>query len=168
MPRARGTSVEKLVPKYTTVRNGRWETGQLPVRPCPCDYPGLTIPSPLLVTLTLLYTSLLPLLLQLFLSIWYTQDRIPSSSATLINVSTALPGWLVNHLPWLVQYEAIVNDLWYSVDRIWAGTKLLGGMSAGFGLRVLLPTRPYETTTIVLAGWLAAGLASRLLEVFTG
>ncbi|OCF42645.1 hypothetical protein I317_03504 [Kwoniella heveanensis CBS 569] len=40
----------------------------------------------------------------------------------------------------------------------WAGTRLLGGMSAGFGLRVLLPTQPWETTLIILAGWVGAAL----------
>jgi hypothetical protein len=52
----------------------------------------------------------------------------------------------------------------WASDPVWAGTRLLGGMSAGFGLRVLLPTRPWETTAIVLAGWSAAGFAGRWLE----
>lgn len=55
-------------------------------------------------------------------------------------------------------------DLWNRTDLIWAGTRLLGGMSAAFGLRVILPTRPIETTMIVLAGWTAADMMGRLVR----
>jgi hypothetical protein len=40
---------------------------------------------------------------------------------------------------------------------------LLGGMAAGFGLRVILPTRPWETMGIVLAGWAAGAGVNRIL-----
>jgi hypothetical protein len=59
-------------------------------------------------------------------------------------------------------------DVWSKADRLWLGTRLLGGMSAGFGLRVLLPTRPWETTAIVLAGWAAAAFAARAMEGVLG
>jgi len=62
----------------------------------------------------------------------------------------------------IVQLEQEMIGAWAGVDRVWAGTRLLGGMSAGFGLRVLLPTRPWETTGVVLAGWAAAMLVGRL------
>lgn len=61
-----------------------------------------------------------------------------------------------------------LEALWDHADRVWAGTRLLGGMSAGFGLRILLPTRPWETTGIVLAGWGAAALAGRIVTGMSG
>jgi hypothetical protein len=116
-----------------------------------------------MIPLILLYTTFLPLALQLILSIWYT----PDSS----NVSTPfirLPSILTQHVS--EEILATVQDalqdamtVWNQTDRIWAGTKLLGGMSAGFGLRVILPTRPWETTAIVLAGWGAASLVGRAI-----
>lgn len=56
-----------------------------------------------------------------------------------------------------------MSEAWARGDRIWAGTRLLGGMSAGYGLRVLLPTKPWETTLIVLAGWMAAAFVGKVV-----
>lgn len=117
-----------------------------------------------MIPLTLLYTTLLPLALQLVLSIWYAHEN---GTATAITPSIQLPPLLTDHVPahLLGQFNDAIHDMmgiWHRTDRIWAGTKLLGGMSAGFGLRVILPTRPWETTVIVLAGWGAASLVARL------
>jgi hypothetical protein len=116
-----------------------------------------------MISLTLLYTTLLPLALQLVLSIWYTHD-ISNNSTYASTVPTFIHKLLPQHLASSTE-DAITEMLrvWGRTDRIWAGTKLLGGMSAGFGLRVILPTRPWETTAIVLAGWGAASLAGRIL-----
>jgi hypothetical protein len=119
--------------------------------------------SPIMISLTLLYTTLLPLALQLVLSIWYTHDtsnKSTHSHSTPVLICRLLPHHLANSI------EDTITEMlyvWGRTDRIWAGTKLLGGMSAGFGLRVILPTRPWETTAIVLAGWGAASLAGRIL-----
>ncbi|WWC73673.1 uncharacterized protein I206_107645 [Kwoniella pini CBS 10737] len=114
---------------------------------------------PILVPLTILYTSLIPLLLQLILSIWYTppqsiHEHLPTTNMALSFISS-LP---FNVPPELLDLEIALNHAWSRSDRIWIGTRLLGGMSAGFGLRVLLPTRPWETTGIVLAGWIGSAL----------
>ena len=69
--------------------------------------------------------------------------------------------------PALASLEALEQELWItwsSADRIWIGTRLLGGMSAGFGLRVLLPTSPAETIGAVLAGWAGGDVAKRAVE----
>lgn len=121
---------------------------------------------PSMISLTLLYTTLLPLALQLVLSIWYTHDtsaKSPASNSTPVFIYNLFPRHLAKSID-----DTITETLrvWERTDRIWAGTKLLGGMSAGFGLRVILPTRPWETTAIVLAGWGAASMAGRIMESY--
>jgi hypothetical protein len=116
-----------------------------------------------MIPLTLLYTTLLPLALQLVLSIWFTHQSTTSSQSKF-----GLPSLVADNVPpdLLASIYGALQDakvMWDRTDRVWAGTKLLGGMSAGFGLRVILPTRPWETTAIVLAGWAAASMVARLL-----
>lgn len=111
---------------------------------------------PILVPLVLLYTALLPLVLRLVLRIWYTP--------TFSDPALGLTGLLAAHAPGVAAEVDKLARAWGHTDRVWAGTRLLGGMSAGFGLRVLLPTRPWETVGIVLAGWTAALGAARLCE----
>ena len=119
-----------------------------------------------MISLTLLYTTLLPLALQLVLTIWYTHDSSNKST-----YSYAVPTFInslvsQNLAKYIEDTIAEMLRVWGRTDRIWAGTKLLGGMSAGFGLRVILPTRPWETTAIVLAGWGAASMAGRMMESY--
>ena len=64
----------------------------------------------------------------------------------------------------LVQLGDEMSRVWAGTNHVWAGTRLLGGMSAGFGLRVLLPTKPWETIGVVLAGWMAAALVNKAFE----
>ena len=131
----------------------------------------------------MLYTAILPLLLQLFLSIWYHpsshHESLPLSSPPTLLVpklidtlhstfeeSNTSGTWLkilLDALGGLADVESGLVELWYSADRVWIGTRLLGGMSAGFGLRVLLPTTPGETTGVVLAGWALGDLVRRNL-----
>jgi len=118
-----------------------------------------------MISLTLLYTTLLPLALQLVLSIWYTHDtsaKSQVSNITPVFIFSLFPRHLAKSID-----DTITETLrvWERTDRIWAGTKLLGGMSAGFGLRVILPTRPWETTAIVLAGWGAASMVGWVWEL---
>lgn len=124
---------------------------------------------PSLVPLVLLYTALLPLLLQLILGIWY-DSSLPSSDVDLSTLRAPDLAALVGPVlqPAARQLQTSIDDLvehfallWQHTDRVWAGTRILGGMSAGFGLRVLLPTRPWETTMIVMFGWVSAVAAGR-------
>lgn len=117
----------------------------------------------MLVPLTLLHTTLLPLVLQLFLTVWYTPPAWGTQPAPSASLVSLLP--VVAHVhPEVRAFLSALDELWTGGDRVWAGTRLLGGMSAGFGLRVLLPTRPWETTAIVLAGWGAAAVAGKAVE----
>jgi uncharacterized protein YejL (UPF0352 family) len=118
---------------------------------------------PMLVPLTLLYTSLLPLVLQLSLAIWYTPPVPTASSVSSASLNSLLPVESRLH-PELRAFVDALDEFWTQGDRVWAGTRLLGGMSAGFGLRVLLPTKPWETTAIVLAGWGASAVAAKGLQ----
>lgn len=129
---------------------------------------------PALIPLTLVYTALLPLLLQLALGIWYPPHpsihESPQATGTFLSPLALIPEFILARLPdsvatTLADITTGASDVWADADRVWAGTRLLGGMSAGFGLRVLLPTRPYQTTTIVLAGWGAAVGAGRLFDI---
>ncbi|KAK1923635.1 Arv1-like family-domain-containing protein [Papiliotrema laurentii] len=122
---------------------------------------------PWLIPLTLLYTSLLPLLLQLFLSIWHSPPDPAFTPPAWDTFVDSLPFDISQH-PYIRQIAMELADVWSKADRLWLGTRLLGGMSAGFGLRVLLPTRPCETTAIVLAGWAAAAFAARAMEGVLG
>ncbi|KAF7977033.1 hypothetical protein HWV62_4790 [Athelia sp. TMB] len=48
------------------------------------------------------------------------------------------------------------------LDREWVVRNVLGGMAAGFGLRVILDCHPIFTTAIILAGWIAKTAAANL------
>lgn len=119
-----------------------------------------------MISLTLFYTTLLPLILQLVLSIWYTREPLYPDSQLLDLKNPNFLAALVSDdmAESLCTFVNEVASMWQRTDRIWAGTKLLGGMSAGFGLRVILPTKPWETTAIVLAGWGAASMAGRAFD----
>ena len=119
--------------------------------------------SPSLVPLVLLYTSLLPLVLQLVLGIWYATPGRTVERDTMPFLVRSIP-FNLDAYPDARLFIIGLEELWHRADRVWAGTRLLGGMSAGFGLRVLLPTRPWETTGIVLAGWGGAALARMAIE----
>lgn len=148
----RDTSERRTLPVVST-RDGRQE-GFLPS----------------LVPLVLLYTAIMPLWLQLILGVWYDGSSSPRpDTAASVFPSIDLPSLVpLVLLPVATQAQQTINealDLWQGVDRVWAGTRILSGMSAAFGLRVLLPTRPWETTAIVMAGWGAAGAAGRAWDI---
>lgn len=66
-----------------------------------------------------------------------------------------------SHLRYLSSLYHEAAHVWFSSDKIWTGTRLLAGMSAGFGLRVVLPLKPWEVSAVVLAGWAAgAGVSA--------
>jgi hypothetical protein len=92
----------------------------------------LTITSLLLVNLTLLFTSVLPLILHLIISIWSTAEE--PSQAYQPSISSILPSVMLAYIPSSVdqQLQQVLNS---GADKIWVMTRLLGGMSCGFGLR---------------------------------
>ncbi|KAJ7503544.1 Arv1-domain-containing protein [Mycena galericulata] len=95
-----------------------------------------------LIPLTLFYSSLTKLFLLFLLTIWR-----PSTSSG----SPAAP-----YLP--------LGDM----DREWIVRNVLGGMSAGFGLRVVLDSHPFFTTIIIIAGWVVKTAVSHLVSRWVG
>jgi hypothetical protein len=115
-----------------------------------------------LIPLTLFYSSLTKLFLLFLLTIWR-----PSSESTPPRSS-----------PYALQLFG--DD---KVDREWVVRNVLGGMSAGFGLRgahllvcsisslmlpVVLDSHPGFTTIIIIAGWVAKTAVSRLVSRWVG
>ncbi|GMK56253.1 hypothetical protein CspeluHIS016_0300930 [Cutaneotrichosporon spelunceum] len=77
---------------------------------------------PILVPLVLLYTALLPIVLRLVLRIWYTP--------TFSDPALGFTGLLAAHAPRLAAEVDALAKAWGHTDRVWAGTRLLGGMNA--------------------------------------
>ncbi|KAF8526239.1 Arv1-like family-domain-containing protein [Hysterangium stoloniferum] len=95
------------------------------------------------ISLSLLYSSLTKLFLLLTLSIWPagtvpTDDRVLLPSRTYGNplLNSAL--------------ELLDED---KLNRHWIVRNVLGGMAAGFGLRVALDCHPSITACIIMGGW---------------
>ncbi|KAG8944366.1 hypothetical protein FRC03_002092 [Tulasnella sp. 419] len=101
------------------------------------------------VPLTLLYSSLTKFFLLFLLSIW---DNTSAESTRSLNsrhaVYASLRDWA---------WRAFDDDLF---DREWMLRNLLGGMSAGFGLRVVLDCHPIFTTIMIMVGWITKIFAS--------
>ncbi|KZO96673.1 Arv1-domain-containing protein [Calocera viscosa TUFC12733] len=114
-----------------------------------------TSPTMTRISLSLLYSSLTKLFLLLLLSIWHT--RAPSHGPS---TSQAL---LPTLLPWLP--ADLLSD--QTLDRAWVIRHLLGGFSAGFGLRVVLDCHPVLTTGVVLCAWALEGWVRNRLQQWT-
>jgi len=70
--------------------------------------------------------------------------RGPSDSNAAARASSGLPSVVQSAL-------SILDD--DRLDRGWIVRNVLGGMAAGFGLRVVLDIHPFFTTVVILAGW---------------
>lgn len=98
------------------------------------------------IPLCLLYSSLSKFFLLFLLSVW----GHPKSPAQ------GLPPPRYEHTirvenPALRRvWEALDDD---KLDREWVVRNVLGGMAAGFGLRVVLDCHPFFTTIVILSGW---------------
>ncbi|KAJ1307551.1 hypothetical protein OPQ81_001648 [Rhizoctonia solani] len=116
-----------------------------------------------LVSLTLFYSSLAKLLLLLLLAIWQS----PASPTTVNSVESGagLPDFIAKHK--LMRSALSLLDESY-FDRSWVIRNILGGMSAGFGLRVLLDCHPILTTLVVLFGWCTKSLIAGSINYWTG
>ncbi|KAJ7666283.1 Arv1-like family-domain-containing protein [Mycena rosella] len=100
-----------------------------------------------LIPLTLFYSSLTKLFLLFLLTIWR-----PSSESGPIASS-----------PYALQPFSDAN-----IDREWVVRNVLGGMSAGFGLGVVLDCHPFFTMIIIISGWVAKTAVSRLVSRWVG
>ncbi|KAJ7163872.1 Arv1-like family-domain-containing protein [Mycena crocata] len=100
-----------------------------------------------LIPLTLFYSSLTKLFLLFLLTIWR-----PSAESSPHRSSS--------------YFLQLLDD--DSVDREWIVRNVLGGMSAGFGLRVVLDSHPVFTTIIIISGWVAKTAVSHLVSRWVG
>ncbi|KAH7928120.1 Arv1-domain-containing protein [Leucogyrophana mollusca] len=117
-----------------------------------------------LIPLTIFYSSLTKLFLLFLLSIWR-----PSSSVTKASTSSTTPYY------WDTSYYdnpfiASALEIWDEdkLDREWVVRNVLGGMAAGFGLRVVLDCHPIYTTIVILVGWVVKTAVAGLLKDWVG
>ncbi|KAG8857609.1 hypothetical protein FRB96_005627 [Tulasnella sp. 330] len=95
------------------------------------------------VPLTIFYSSLTKFFLLSLLSIWHTSQ--PPETAPPTSPFEAYP---IIHAVWMMFDEAVL-------DREWVVRNILGGLAAGFGLRVVLDCHPIFVTFIIGSGWIA-------------
>ncbi|KAF8336861.1 Arv1-like family-domain-containing protein [Cantharellus anzutake] len=115
------------------------------------------------VPLVLFYSSLKKLFLLSLLSIWQQSSNLSPVTNTITN--PAIPE-LITNIPWAVSLYTIFDE--DVLDREWVIRNLLGGMAAGFGLRVALDCNPYFITLIILFGWIAKTLMAFWLHGWVG
>ncbi|KAF5379757.1 hypothetical protein D9615_005740 [Tricholomella constricta] len=107
-----------------------------------------------LIPLTLFYSSLTKLFLLFLLTIW----RPTSTPQAAAEPREAWLGAFLFNNAFINAFKVLDED---QIDREWVIRNILGGMSAGFGLRVVLDTHPIVTSIIILAGWrIKTGVAS--------
>jgi len=105
------------------------------------------------IPLTLLYSSLTKLFLLFLLAIWRpapVEHGTPSESTN----------------SWMGQALSLLDE--DRLDREWIVRNVLGGMSAGFGLRVVLDCHPLLTTSVILAGWAVKTLVAGTISQWVG
>ncbi|TIA85955.1 hypothetical protein E3P99_03841 [Wallemia hederae] len=107
------------------------------------------------ISLAILYSSFAKLFLLLLLVI-----ADPSSGGHARHARQARQAHtnLLQHL-----YTALDDN---QIDRPWIVNTIVGGMSAGFGLRVLLNTPPITSTLVILAGWATRSLALHVVQLY--
>ncbi|KAF8333884.1 Arv1-like family-domain-containing protein [Amanita rubescens] len=111
-----------------------------------------------LIPLTLFYSSLTKLFLLYLLTIWRPSTVfIPPPSFTLSNAT-----W--NEYARRA-FIALDDD---KIDKEWFIRNIVGGMSAGFGLRVILDAHPLLTTLVVIVGWAFKTLVSSMISHWVG
>ncbi|KIM39563.1 hypothetical protein M413DRAFT_74670 [Hebeloma cylindrosporum] len=124
-----------------------------------------------LIPLSLFYSSITKLFLLFLLTIWLPTSNSHSTTPPM-GGRTPLPEWTKlfsnnnqSHLLLTTALEMLDDD---KLDREWIVRNVLGGMSAGFGLRVILDIYPLFTTFIILFGWFAKTFVAALLSSWVG
>ncbi|KAL1707982.1 Arv1-domain-containing protein [Schizophyllum commune] len=113
-----------------------------------------------LVPLTLFYSSLTKLFLLFMLTIWKPSPAGPASDYAI-----GLPEVLRSKDGARQIFHLLDDD---RIDREWVVRNVLGGMSAGFGLRVILDANPFVTTVVILIGWAVKTAMARYVSAWMG
>ncbi|KAF5367139.1 hypothetical protein D9758_003876 [Tetrapyrgos nigripes] len=119
-----------------------------------------------LIPLSLFYSSLTKLFLLFLLTVWRPSNAPVANRNTQeqSNVQSSPLKWSNNTL-WsdssILDALSFMND--DQLDRQWIVRNVLGGMSAGFGLRVILDVHPVFTTIVILFGWLTKTAMAELI-----
>ncbi|KAI9512087.1 hypothetical protein F5148DRAFT_126833 [Russula earlei] len=111
------------------------------------------------ISLCLFYSSLTKFLLLVVLSIWEPQVHrrdVPNNHQReyAYKMSLESPFW-----------HFLDDDI---LDRTWLVRNMLGGMSTGFGLRVVLDCHPFFTSLVILSGCLIKTVVVGLVREFVG
>ncbi|KAG9039896.1 hypothetical protein FRB95_004368 [Tulasnella sp. JGI-2019a] len=107
------------------------------------------------VPLTILYSSLTKFFLLSLLSIWS-----PGHSSGTPPSTAPFKGHPIMHAIWTMFDETVL-------DREWIVRNMLGGMAAGFGLRVVLDCHPIFITIIIGVGWVTKVIFTGLVYELT-
>lgn len=107
------------------------------------------------ISLCLLYSSFTKFMLLAVLSVWGSQVQ-----------KDVPPPTYVYKVPLDSQLWHLLDD--DVLDRTWLVRNLLGGMSAGFGLRVVLDCHPFFTTLVIFSGWAFKTSVVSLVRDFIG
>ncbi|KAH9037835.1 Arv1-domain-containing protein [Lactarius pseudohatsudake] len=107
------------------------------------------------ISLCLLYSSFTKFMLLAVLSVWGSQVQ-----------KDVPPPTYVYKIPLDSQLWHLLDD--DVLDRTWLVRNLLGGMSAGFGLRVVLDCHPFFTTLVIFSGWAFKTSVVSLVRDFIG
>jgi len=116
------------------------------------------------IPLTIFYSSLNKLFLLFLLTIWR-----PASASPVTSQRPLPPQYNASNLftnPAVVGALEMLDD--DKLDREWIVRNVLGGMAAGFGLRVVLDCHPVITTMVILTGWAVKTALANLVSTWVG
>ncbi|KAK2462948.1 hypothetical protein APHAL10511_005000 [Amanita phalloides] len=115
-----------------------------------------------LIPLTLFYSSLTKLFLLYLLTIWRPSTASippPSFGTQFVQLNTSWQECAQR------AFIALDDD---KIDKEWFIRNIVGGMSAGFGLRVVLDAHPLLTTFVVVVGWAHKTLVASMISHWVG
>ncbi|KAI0649169.1 Arv1-domain-containing protein [Trametes meyenii] len=120
------------------------------------------------IPLTLFYSSLTKLFLLFCLSVWRPDSAKAGFDTDVAHLQRRdlHPNATPFTHPLVVRALALLDE--DTLDREWVVRNALGGMAAGFGLRVVLDCHPGFTTMIIIAGWLVKTAVANLVSRWVG
>ncbi|KAJ3555345.1 hypothetical protein NM688_g2628 [Phlebia brevispora] len=117
------------------------------------------------IPLSLLYSSLNKLFLLVLLAIWRPAS-VSSSSEPTHSLPAQYNGTQIFTNPLIVGALELLDD--DKLDREWVVRNILGGIAAGFGLRVVLDCHPIFTTIVILVGWVVKTALANIVSGWAG